>query len=95
MGPSAAMGIPLTLSAALFLILAIVEWRRLPVVARIYLGAATAFAIGALSYPGMSIAEVLDNAHDGLAYVLGAARVAAFTAMLVSVTKFLREHAIG
>jgi hypothetical protein len=95
MGPSAAMGIPLALSAVLFLVLALVEWRRLPVAARVYLGAATAFAIGALTYPGMSIAQVLDNTHDGLTYLLGAARVAAFTAVLVSVTKFLRERALG
>jgi hypothetical protein len=95
MGPSAAMGIPLALSAALFLVLALVEWRRLPVVARVYLGAATAFAIGALAYPGMSISEVLDNTRDGITYVLGAARVAAFTAVLVSVTKFVRERTVG
>jgi hypothetical protein len=89
------MGIPLALSAALFLILALVEWRRLPLAGRVYLGAATAFAIGALTYPGMSIAQVLDNTHDGLTYLLGAARVVAFTAVLVSITKFLRERALG
>ena len=95
MAPFAAMGIPLAFSAALFAILAIVEWRRLPLVARVYLGAATAFAIGALAYPGLSIAEVLDHSRDGLAYLLGVARVAAFTAVLVSVVTFLRERALG
>jgi hypothetical protein len=88
------MGIPLALSAALFLILALVEWRRLPVVARVYLGAATAFAIGAFTYPGMSITEVMDGTRDGLVYVLGLARVAAFTAVLVSVATFLRQQSI-
>src|SRR2546423_11638819 len=76
------MGIPLALTAALFGLFAIAEWRRLPVVARVYLGVATAFAIGASTYPGMSIEQVLDGTRDGLTYVLAAARVAAFLAGL-------------
>ena len=89
------MGIPLALTAALFALFAIAEWRRLPVIARIYLGAATAFAIGALTYPGMSIAEVLDGTRDGIVYLLAAARIVAFAAVLVSVATFLRERALG
>jgi hypothetical protein len=89
------MAIPLALTAALFALFAIAEWRRLPVIARIYLGAATAFAIGAFTYPGMSIAEVLDGTRDGLVYVLAAARIVAFAAVLVSVATFLRERALG
>lgn len=88
------VGIPLALTAALFLLFAIAEWRRLPVVARIYLGAATAFAIGAFTYPGMSIEQIVDGTRDGMTYVLAAARVAAFVAVLVSVATFLRERAI-
>jgi flagellar biosynthesis protein FliR len=87
------VGIPLALTAALFLLFAIVEWRRLPVVARIYLGAATAFAIGAFTYPGMSVEQVVDGTREGLTYVLAGARVAAFVAVLVSVATFLRERA--
>jgi hypothetical protein len=89
------MGIPLALTAALFALFAIAEWKRLPVIARIYLGAATAFAIGALTYPGMSIAEVIDGTRDGMMYVLAAARIVAFAAVLVSVATFLRERALG
>jgi hypothetical protein len=89
------MDMPLVLTATLFAAFALVEWRRLPVVARVYLGTATAFAIGAYTYPGMSVTEVLDGSRDGLAYVLAAARVVAFTAVLVSVTTFLRERALG
>jgi hypothetical protein len=87
------VGIPLALTAALFLLFAIAEWRRLPVVARVYLGAATAFAIGAFAYPGLSVEQVVDGTRDGLTYVLAAARVAAFVAVLVSVATFLRERA--
>ena len=89
------MGIPLALTAALFGLFAIAEWRRLPVVARIYLAASTAFAIGAFTYPGMSIDQVVDGTRDGLTYVLAAARIAAFVAVLVSVATFLRERALG
>jgi hypothetical protein len=89
------MDMPLALTAILFSLFAVAEWRRLPVVARVYLGVATAFALGALSYPGMSIADVLGSAHDGLVYVIAVARVAAFTAVLVSVATFLRERAFG
>lgn len=89
------MDIPLALTAALFAVFAVAEWRRLPVVARVYLAAATAFAIGAFTYPGMSIAEVLSGTRDGLVYVLAAARIVAFAAVLVSVATFLRERALG
>jgi hypothetical protein len=89
------MEMPLALTTALFALFAVVEWRRLPVVARVYLGVATAFAIGAVQHPGMSITDVLDGSRDGLVYVLAAARVTAFTAVLVSVTTFLRERALG
>lgn len=87
------MDMPLVLTAILFALFAVAEWRRLPVVGRVYLGVATAFALGALRHPGMSISDVLDGSRDGLVYVLAAARVAAFTAVLVSVATFLRERA--
>jgi hypothetical protein len=89
------VGIPLALTAALFGLFAIAEWRRLPVVARVYLGAATAFAIGAFAYPGLSIEQVVAGTRDGLTYLLAAARVAAFVAVLVSIATFLRERALG
>jgi hypothetical protein len=89
------MDMPLVLTTALFALFAAAEWRRLPVVARVYLGTATAFAIGAITYPGMTITEVLDGSSDGLVYLLAIARVTAFTAVLVSVATFLRERALG
>ena len=94
MADNSVMDMPLALVSALFALFAIAEWRRLPVVARVYLGTATAFAIGAFTYPGMSVSEVLDGGRDGLVYLLAVARVAAFTAVLVSVTTFLRERAL-
>lgn len=86
---------PLLLSAIFFVAFAALEWKRLPLVARVYLGVGTAFALGAYAYPGMSIADAVDNTRDGLTYVLALARIAGFTAVLVSVATFLRERALG
>ena len=91
MGLAHAIQVPLGFSALFFLVLATVEWRRMPICGRIYLGVATAFALGALSHPNMSINDVLQQSRDGMAYVVAAARVAALTAVLVSVTTFLRQ----
>ena len=89
------MGVSLALIAAMFAVFATAEWRRLPLVARVYLGVATAFAIGAFSYPGMSVADAVEGGRDGIAYVLGAARIVGLAAVLVSVATFLRERSLG
>ena len=86
-----ALDIPLAFSALLFAGFAIAAWRPMPVAGRVFLGVATAFALGALSHPGMSIGEALDGTRDGLTYVLAAARVAGFTAVLVSAATLLRR----
>lgn len=83
--------IPLAFSALFFAALAVCEWRRLPVWGRIHLGVATAFALGAMAHPGMSVADVIRASEDGVAYLVAVARVAGFTAALVSLTTFLRE----
>ena len=54
------MSMPLALLALFFAVLGTVEWRRLPLVARVYLGVATAFAIGAMTFPGMTIADAVE-----------------------------------
>lgn len=86
--------IPLAVSAAFFALFAAFEWRRLPLWARVHLGVATAFALAAVSHPGMSVAELVDSSHDGMAYLVAAARMAGLTAALVSVATFLRELAL-
>lgn len=89
------MSVPLAISALLFAVLATAEWDRLPVVARVYLGVATAFAIGASVHPGMSVEDAVSGTRDGLAYLLGVARVIGFAAVLVSVAMFIRKRALG
>jgi hypothetical protein len=85
------MSMPLVLAALFFAVLATVEWSRLPLIARIYLGVGTAFAIGAVAHPGMNVADAVERAHDGIAVLLAAARVAGFAAVMVSVATALRR----
>jgi hypothetical protein len=84
------MSMPLVLAALLFAVLATVEWDRLAGIARIYLGVATAFAIGAFAHPWMNVADAVDHGRDGIAVLLAAARVAGFAAVMVSVATALR-----
>jgi hypothetical protein len=86
------MSMPLLLLALLFAVFATVEWKRLPLVARVYVGVATAFAIGALMHPGGTIAQVIEEHHDGIAVVLEAARAAGFAAVMVSLATALRRR---
>ena len=88
------MSLPLVLAALFFAVLATVEWSRLPVISRVYVGVATAFAIGALAHPGMSVADAVANAGDGIAVLLAAARVAGFAAVMVSVATALRQASL-
>jgi hypothetical protein len=85
------MSMPLLLLALLFAVFATVEWKRLPVVARVYLGVATAFAIGAVAHPGSTIVEAIEQNGDGIAVVLEAARAAGFAAVMISVATALRR----
>ena len=88
------MSLPLLLAALLFAVLATVEWDRLPGVARIYLGVATAFAIGAFTHPWMNVADAVDHGRDGIAVLLAAARMTGFAAVMVSVATALRSAAL-
>jgi hypothetical protein len=85
--------VPLLVSALLFAAFAFAEWRRSLVWGRIHLGVATAFALGALAHPGLSVQEVLGRSPDGIAYVVGIARGAGMVAALVTVVTRLRESA--
>ena len=88
------MAVPLILFAIPFVVFAAIDWRRLPVWARVHLAVATAFALAAIAHPGMTIHDVLGQTRDGLAYVVGLARVAGLVAALVSIATRLRELAL-
>lgn len=66
----------------------------MPLCARIYLGVATAFAMGAMTHPGMSVQDVLDHTRDGMTYLVATARMIGFTAVLVSLATFIRSLAL-
>jgi hypothetical protein len=85
------MSMPLLLLALLFAVFATVEWHRLPLIARVYLGVATAFAIGAVVHPGTTIVQAIADHRDGIAIVLSAARAAGFAALMISVATALRR----
>jgi hypothetical protein len=87
--------VPLFVSALLFALFALAEWRRAPAWGRVHLGVATAFAVAALSHPGMTIQDALDGARDGMAYVVALARAAGLVAALVTVATRLRDYALG
>jgi hypothetical protein len=88
------MSMPLVLAALFFAVLATVEWNRLPIVARIYLGAATAFAIGAIAHPGLNVGDAIAQARDGIGVLLAAARAAGFAAVMISLATALRGLAL-
>lgn len=90
MGLAHTIQVPLGVSALFFAVLATCEWRRMPVCGRVYLGVATAFALGALAHPQMAIGDVVSQTRDGVTYLVALARIAALTAVLVSITTFLR-----
>jgi hypothetical protein len=86
-----ALDVPIGVSALVFAALALLFWRQAPVCARVVLGVATVFGLAAVQYPGMSIEEVLGQTHDGLAYLVAAARVSGFAAAMLAVTTMLRR----
>ena len=81
---------PLFVLALVFCAFAAFDWRRLPVCARISLAAATVFAIAGFQYPGASLTEVVEVQRDGLVYLVEFARMAGFSAVLVSMALFIR-----
>ena len=87
------MSMPLLLLALFFAVFATVDWRRLPFIARVYVGVATAFAAGAVVHPGMTIAQAIGEA-DGIALLLAVARMVGFAAVMVSVATALRRYVL-
>lgn len=81
--------VPLLALAALSAGLALAQWSRLPVCARVSLGAGAAFALAGIRHPGQSLQAVLAHT-DGLAYVVALARGACAAVVMVSAVALLR-----
>lgn len=69
---------------------AVLIWRLMPVCARIVLGAATAFFIGGLHHPEMSVNELTAITDEGIAWVVALARVSGAAAVLIGVASLAR-----
>lgn len=84
---------PLTILAAFFAVVATVEWQRLPLLARLQLGVATAFAVGALVHPGLSFIELARQGRDGVTGMIALAAAAGVAGIVMSLVAFLRDSA--
>ena len=84
---------PLFVFALIFCAFAAFDWHRLPVCARVSLGAATAFAIAGFQYPGADVADVVAAQPDVVAYMVDMARALGFATVLVSLAMFVRDAA--
>jgi hypothetical protein len=84
---------PILVMAVVFAALAVLDWTRLALCARVSLGVAAVFAIAAYRFPGMSAGEISEQTQDGLAYLVVVSRGAAVAVFMVSVASLIREYA--
>lgn len=86
----AVIDIPAMASALILAGFAALIWRQLPVCARIVLGAATAFFVGGLHHPEMTVNELIAATDEGIAWVVALARVSGAAAVLIGVASLAR-----
>jgi hypothetical protein len=84
------LDVPLLALFVVFAGLAYAEWGRLPLCARVSLGGAVVFAIGAVKYPGQGVTAVVGHTDDGLVYLLTVARGACAAVLMISAIATLR-----
>ena len=77
-----------TLIALAFAVLATTEWRRRPVAARVYLAAATGYALAALG--GDAPALLASAPRGGAGYVAAAVGLAGLAALAAEVARLAR-----
>jgi hypothetical protein len=84
------LDVPLLALFVVFAGLAYAEWARLPLCARVSLGGAVVFAIGAVKYPGQGAVAVVGHTDDGLVYLVTVARGACAAVLMISAIVMLR-----
>ena len=87
-----ALPIPLLALAPVLAGFALLDWRRLPWLARVALGVATCFAFAGLQDPGLTASGV-EDLGPGLVVLLTVAKAAGAGAVLASVLVKVRELA--
>lgn len=84
---------PVFVLAVVFAALAVLDWQRLALCARLSLGVAAVFAIAAVKFPGASAGQIVSEPADGLAYLVLVSRGIALAVFMVSVSALIREFA--
>jgi hypothetical protein len=87
--------VPLILPAVVVGLVALVEWNRSVVLARVALGAAFTLLLAAIRDPGMSAGEILAFYDDGLTYLMALARVVGLGCFILSATRLMRGSLLG
>jgi hypothetical protein len=82
--------VPLIYPTAVVALVAILEWNRSVVLARVALGAAFAMLLTAVRDPGLSATEILAYYEDGLTYLMAVARVVGLGCFIVAAHQLLR-----
>jgi len=89
----AVLPIPLLVLAAVFAVLAALEWRRLPLCARMSVAVATLFVIVGVEHPGLTAADSAESvAGLPTAVLLAVARGLGAALLLISVLGRLRSR---
>lgn len=84
------LDVPLLALFVVFAGLAWAEWDRLALCARVSLGGAVVFGLGAVEYPGQGAGAVVGHTADGLVYLVTVARGACAAVLMISAIVTLR-----
>ncbi len=75
------MSVPALTAAVCFAVIATVEWRRVPLLARVEVAVAAALALGAVWHPALGLTF---GDGDGIAALVSAAEIAGIASLLLS-----------
>lgn len=80
--------------AIIFGVFAGFDWKRMPVLARCSLAAATAFVVGAITHPGIGIEQLVQH-PDGIGYLVATARALGAATVVCSLAVAARDAVAG
>jgi hypothetical protein len=84
------LDVPLIFPTLVVAMVAVLEWNRSVVLARVALGCAFTLLLAAVRDPGLSADEILAYYEDGLTYLMAIARVLGVGCFLVAASKLMR-----
>ena len=80
--------------AIIFGVFAGFDWKRIPLLGRCSAAVATAFLIGAVVHPGLSVDQLLSH-PDGIGYLVAVARAVGGAAVVCSIAVAARDAVTG